>query len=446
LLVHNRPVDAIIDNCNGHEKSEQCPPETTAPARNDEPVEPTRAQESDAAPPMDFELTPEQQHLQREIYDYLDKLVTPALLAELLNHSEGGSPEEAPEYIKCLHRLGDDGWLGIGWPKEYGGQGKGPIEQYIFFDAVSGYHALPIPMLTLNAVGPTIMQVGTPQQKDRFLPRILKGRLNIGIGYTEPGAGSDLASLRTTAVRDGDDYVINGQKVFTTLAHFCDYIWLAARTDPAAKKHKGISIFLVDTKSPGFKVDPMHIMGGFRSNITYYDDVRVPKDCLIGQENAGWNYINMQLAMERIGLVPHSRAGRMVGELVRWVKQTTLDGARRADVPWVRTRLAELARDTEVLKLMNYRVAWQIAQGTHSIAEAAMTKIFGSELFQRVHGFGMQMMGLLGQLEPGDELAPLGGKFEREYLAKMLLTFGGGANEVLRDVVALTGLGMPRSR
>jgi alkylation response protein AidB-like acyl-CoA dehydrogenase len=395
---------------------------------------------------MDFALTPEQQHLEEEVYAYLGKLVTPALLAELQRHPEGGSPTDAREYTRCLHRLGDDGWLGIGWPKEYGGQGRGAIEQYIFFDAVAGYHALPIPMLTLNAVGPTIMRFGTPEQKERLLPAILKGRLNIGIGYTEPGAGSDLASLRTTAVRDGDDYIINGQKVFTTLAHFCDYIWLAARTDPTAKKHKGISIFLVDTKSPGFKWDAMDIMGGFRSNITYYDDVRVPKDCLIGQENAGWNYINMQLAMERIGLVPHSRAGRMVGDLIRWVKQTTLDGARLGEVPWVRTRLAEFARDTEVLRLMNLRVACQIDQGVHSMADAAMTKVFGSELFQRIHGFGLQMMGQFGQLEPGDELAPIGGKFEREYLAKMLLTFGGGANEVLRDVVALTGLGMARSR
>jgi alkylation response protein AidB-like acyl-CoA dehydrogenase len=395
---------------------------------------------------MDFELTSEQQQLQREIYEYLERLVTPALLAELQDKPEAGGPEDAPEYTKCLHRLGDDGWLGIGWPKEYGGQGKGPIEQYIFFDAVSGYHALPIPMLSLNAIGPTIMQVGTPGQKDRFLPPILKGRLNIGVGYTESGAGSDLASLKTTAVRDGDDYVITGQKVFTTLADFCDYIWLAARTDPTAKKHKGISIFMVDTKSPGFKCDPIHIMGGFRSNITYYDDVRVPKDCLIGEENAGWYYINAQLAMERIGLVAHSRAGRLVDEMIRWVKQARLDGARLADVPWVRTRLAEMARDTEVLRLMNYRVAWQISQGVVPFAEASMVKIFGSELFQRIHGLSLQMMGLFGQLEPGNELAPVGGKLEREYLAKMLLTFGGGANEVLRDVVAIMGLGMPRSR
>src|SRR3990172_7844037 len=296
---------------------------------------------------MDFELTPEQQRLQREIYEYLDALVTPALLAELHDRQEGGGPEDAPEYNTCLHRLGDDGWLGIGWPTEYGGQGKGPIEQYIFFDAVVGYHALPIPMLALNTVGPTIMQVGTAAQKQRFLPPILAGRLNIGIGYTEPGAGSDLASLQTAAVRDGDEYVIKGQKIFTSLAHFCDYIWLAARTDPQAKKHRGISICMVDTRSPGFRIEPLECMGNFRTNVTYYDEVRVPGDCLIGREGMGWHYINHQLAMERVTLVPHSRTRRSLEELVKLAQATTLDGSRLADRPWVRSRLAEIDRDTE---------------------------------------------------------------------------------------------------
>ncbi len=395
---------------------------------------------------MDFELTPEQQGLQREIYQYLDALVTPELRAELREKPEGGGPQDAPEYTRALRRLGADGWLGIGWPKQYGGQGRSPIEQYIFFDATAGYHALPIPMLALNTVGPTIMEVGTPEQKARFLPPILEGKLNVGIGYTEPSAGSDLASLRTTAVRDGDHWVINGQKIFTSLAHFSDYIWLAARTDPTAKKHRGISIFMVDTRSPGFRFDPLYTMGGFRTNITYYDDVRVPRDCLVGEENKGWSYINTQLAMERITLVPHSRASRMVDALTAWVREATLDGKRVVDQPWVRTRLAEMARDTEVLRLFNYRVAWLISRGVVPHAEAAMVKVFGSELFQRIHGIGMQMMGLLGTLEPACELAPLGGAVEREYLAKMLLTFGGGANEVLRDIIALAGLFMPRSR
>lgn len=395
---------------------------------------------------MDFELSAEQEQLQREIYDYLADLVTPELEAEMQLLPEGGSAQEAPHYTRCLRRLGKDGWLGIGWPTEFGGQGRGPIEQYVFFDACAGYYAIPIPMLALNTVGPTIMREGSQEQKERFLPPILRGELHIGIGYTEPGAGSDLASLKTTAVRDGEHYVVNGQKVFTSMAHFCDYIWLAARTDPDAKKHRGISIFMLDTKTPGLSIEPLHCMGNFRTNFTYYDDVRIPADCLIGEENAGWKYINTQLAMERVTLVPHSRPRRALDELTQWARETTLDGRLVIDQPWVRTGLAEIARDSEVLKLLNYHVAWLVGNGVVPHAEASAVKVFGSEFFQRVHGFGMRMMGLLGQLAPGSELAPGGGQMEREFLAKMLLTFGGGANEVLRDMIALVGLGMPRSR
>ncbi len=186
---------------------------------------------------MDFELTPEQQQLEREGYDYLEKLATPELEAELAAIPEGGGQDTHPHYTEAVRQLGQDGWLGIGWPKEYGGQGRSEIEQYIFFDAVMGYYAIPIPMLALNTVGPTIMRHGTEEQKKRFLPPILNGELNIAIGYTEPEAGSDLASLKTKAERDGDHYVINGQKIFTSLAHHCDYLWLAARTDPNVKKH-----------------------------------------------------------------------------------------------------------------------------------------------------------------------------------------------------------------
>lgn len=214
--------------------------------------------------------------------------------------------------------------------------GKDAIDQYIFFDTVAGYYRVPIPFLAINAIGSTIMRAGTEEQKDRFLPPLLRGGLNIAVGYTEPGAGSDLASLKTKAVRDGDDYVISGQKVFTSLANFCDYIWLAVRTDPSAKKHKGISIFMVDTRLPGITINPMQTMGGFRTNVTFYDNVRVPKSCLIGEENKGWSYINSQLAMERIGLVPHSRMRRMLEEMIAWARSTTIDGRRVFDEPWVR--------------------------------------------------------------------------------------------------------------
>ena len=395
---------------------------------------------------MDFQLTEAQQQLQRDVIDYLERHVTPALEAELLAQQEGGGPDTHPHYSQFIRQLGRDGWLGLAWPKRYGGQERDAIDQYIFFDTVAGYYRIPIPFLAINAIGSTIMRAGTEEQKDRFLPPLLRGELNIAVGYSEPGAGSDLASLRTRAVRDGDDYVITGQKVFTSLAHFCDYIWLAARTDPTVKKHKGISIFMVDTRSPGVTITPLHTMGGFRTNVTFYDDVRVPKSCLIGEVNKGWSYINSQLAMERIGLVPHSRMRRVLEEMIAWARSATIDGRRVFDEPWVRERLADLTARTEVLRLFNFRAASQIALGIEPFAEAAMTKVFGSELFQTVAGTCMDMMGLLGGMQPPSGISPMKGLLQRDFVAMRLLTFGGGTNEVLRDMVALMGLGMPPSR
>ena len=395
---------------------------------------------------MDFELTEAQQQLQREIVAYLEKHVTPQLQAELLAQQEGGGSATHPHYSRFMQQLGRDGWLGLAWPKEYGGQERDAIDQYIFFDTIAGYYRIPIPFLAINAIGSTIMRAGRPEQKDRFLPPLLRGELNIAVGYTEPGAGTDLASLKTRAVREGDHYVINGQKVFTSLAHFCDYIWLAARTDPAAKKHKGISIFMVDTRLPGVTITPLHTMGGFRSNVTFYDNVQVPADSLIGEENKGWSYINSQLAMERIGLVPHSRMRRMLEDMIRWTKDTVIDGRRLFDEPWVREKLADLTVRTEVLRLFNFRAATMIAQGIEPFAEAAMTKVYGSELFQTVAGTCMDIMGLIGGLQPPSGLSPAQGVFQRDFAALRLLTFGGGANEVLKDMIAVSGLGMPPSR
>ena len=395
---------------------------------------------------MDFSLTPEQQQVERDIYEYLEKLITPEVKAELLISHEGGGPDTHPHFTNAIRQLGKDGWLGIGWPKEYGGQGRNAIEQYLFFDAVWGYHCLPIPMLALNTVGPAIMRHGTDEQKNRFLPKILKGELNISIGYTEPDAGSDLASLRTKAEKDGDHYVINGNKIFTSMAQFCDYLWLAARTDPEAPKHKGISIFMIDINTPGITVDPLMTMGGLMSTFTYYDNVRVPRSCLIGEENKGWNYINSQLAHERLMLGAHSRMQRAIEEATAWTKEHQFDGKPVIEQPWVKNKLAELSVDTEVLRLFNFYVAWQLTQGVEPFADASMTKIFGTELMQKVNGTITQIMGNYGGLQPGCDLAPGEGRIQREFLSMRNITFGGGANEILRDVVAIFGLGMPASR
>jgi alkylation response protein AidB-like acyl-CoA dehydrogenase len=395
---------------------------------------------------MDFELTSEQQQVEQEIYDHLEELVTPELLEELAVYPEGGSVEDAPLFNQLIRQLGREGWLGIGWPKEYGGQGRSAIEQYMVMDAALGYYGIPIPILSLNTVGPAIMWHGTEEQKKRFLPGILAGERNVAIGYTEPEAGSDLASLKTKAAREGDDYVINGQKIFTTLAHFAHYIWLAARTNPDVPKHKGISIFMVDTNTPGVKIEPLYTMGGFRSNFTFFDDVRVPKDCLIGEENKGWKYITSQLAMERLSVVPHSRLRRTLEDMINWSKKNKIDGRAIIEQSWVRNLLADLAVDIEVNRLFNYRVAWQVTQGIEPYAEASMAKVFGSELINKVNGISLQIMGLMGGLMPGSDLAPDKGRVHRQFLSLTLQTFGAGANEVLRDLIAITGLGMPSSR
>jgi len=386
---------------------------------------------------MEFRLTPEQQRLENEVLEYMQTKMPPGLEEELEVDIEG----RGPICKQFLRQLGSDGWLGIGWPKEYGGQGRSPIEQYIFFDLTLGYYFIPLRTLTINAIGPTIMQAGTPEQKKRYLPGILHGELVIAIGYTEPEAGSDVASLQTKAVRDGDDYVINGQKVFTSQADFADFIWLAARTDPEAPKHKGISLFMVDVKTPGITINPMPTMSDFTTNSTFFDDVRVPKECLIGEENQGWMYMNHQLALERIAMVPHSSPRRFLEILIEWVRNANMTGD-----PVIRYKLAEMAIETEIVKLLNYRVAWLLAQGQNPHVESAMIKVFGSEQGNRILSDALEMMGLFGQLQSGSKWVPSRGTLERWRRVHVHSTFGGGANEVLRDAISTYGLGLPRMR
>lgn len=392
---------------------------------------------------MRLDLTPEQKQLETEVYNYLKKNVPPELEEERLEFIEG----EGPVCRKFVKKLGEDGWMGIGWPKEYGGQGRTPIEQYIFFDLAMGYFRIAIPVLSLMTVGPTLMRVGNEEQKKRFLPKILTGEVTFGIGYTEPDSGTDLFSLKTTAVKQGDHYVLNGQKIFTSMGHFCDYFWLAARTDPdASKQHAGISIFLVDAKSPGITIEPMRIMGGFQTNHEFFDNVKVPLDGLVGQENKGFQYMFTQLAHERINLVPHSMSFRAIEDCVKWGRDKKRNGVGVLDQPWVKSKLAELTLEAEVLKLLNYRVAWLMSGGNVPHVESAMSKAFGSEQFLRVHGGILQIMGQYGALTSGSKHVPNKGLTERLNQMNLMLTFGGGTNEVMRDIVAMMGLGMMKSR
>jgi len=392
---------------------------------------------------MDFELAPDQQQFQEEIYSYLRKRISPELEAELDIRSDG----DGPLFRQFLLQLGADGWMGIGWPQEYGGQARSPIEQYIFLDAALGYYRLPIPSLALMTVGPTIMKVGTEKQKKRFLPLILKGELIVSIGYTEPEAGTDLFSLKATAVKDGDDYIINGQKIFTSFGHYADYFWVAARTNPQAeKKHRGISIFMVDAKSPGVTIEPMWVMGDYRVDQEFFDNVRVSKDCLIGEENEAAKYMVLQLGHERVSMVPHSMVRRWIEDTAQWAKSNRLNGAPVFEQPWVRNKLAEMTVEMEVLKLLNYRVAWLLGQGMDTHVESAMIKVFGTELYQRTLRGCLEILGLFGQLWMGSKWAPMRGWIARLNELQLQTTFAGGTNEVMKDIVANVGLGLIKSR
>jgi len=290
------------------------------------------------------------------------------------------------------------------------------------------------------------MRFGSDEQKEYFLPRILAGEMHFAIGYTEPSAGTDLASLRTRAVRDGDEYVINGQKVFTTGGNDADFVWLACRTDPEAPKHKGISIILVDTSRPGFKHSPIHLMGGGFTNVTYYEDMRVPVSALVGKENEGWKMITTQLNHERVALGPAGIVDRHLQAVLVWAKETRQsDGRRVIDDEWVQVTLARVHAKVDVLKLANWRVAAALGDGELNPADASAMKVFGTEL--RVEAFRalLEVLGSAGYVAGGSPGAVLRGDLEQAYRAAPVGTFGGGVNEVQREIIGIAGLGLPRA-
>ncbi|NQT72937.1 MAG: acyl-CoA dehydrogenase family protein [Chloroflexi bacterium] len=390
---------------------------------------------------MDFALTSEEERFCQECTDYLKGLKTPELMAELETRSGYGG---GPAYTKLVRQLGEDGWLGVGWPKEYGGQGRTPMEQHLFYE-ICFFEEIPLPVLGLNTVGPTLMQIGSEEQKNRYLPPILKGEMEVCVGYSEPDAGTDLASLKTTAVRDGDHYIINGQKVFTTNADFADYVWLAARTDPNAPKHKGLSVFMVPMSTPGITIQPFMTIGGERTNYTFYDNVKIPVDCLVGEENQGWKYMTTQLNFERVAVVPFSPMKRNIEQVTQWAKETRLDGRAVIEVPWVRQKLTELTVELEILKLLNYHMVWMVTNGMTPYAQSSVVKVVGVELYQRTNGTLLQIMGQFGQLQRGSKWAQLKGKLEHDFRKDLVLIFGGGALEVQRNIIAMAGLGLPRT-
>ncbi len=388
---------------------------------------------------MKLAYTADHEALRRELRAYYAKLLTPEILAEC-QRSEGVGPV-VREVVK---QMGADGWLGIGWPKEYGGRGMTPIEQFIFFDE-SMRAGAPVPMLTVNSVAPTIMQFGSDEQKKFFLPKILKGEIHFAIGYTEPAAGTDLASLQTRAVRDGDFFVINGQKIWTSLATDADYIWLAVRTDPEAPKHKGISMLIVPREAPGVRVAPIKNMGLMNTNQTFYDDVRVPASNLVGKLNGGWRLITNQLNHERVTLCSSGMIEGRYEDLVRWAKATKLaDGRRVIDQEWVQVNLARIWSRLEYVRLMNFKIAWGAEQGQPlNPAHASSIKVFGTEFYLEACRLMLEIIGPAANLRPGSPEAVMNGSIAAFLRSIHVLTFGGGTNEMQRDLIALFGLSMP---
>jgi 3-oxocholest-4-en-26-oyl-CoA dehydrogenase alpha subunit len=387
--------------------------------------------------------TTEQQALRKELRAYFADLLTPELRTEL-----GRAGEGSPVFRQVIRRLGADGWLGLAWPTEYGGQGRPATEQFIMFDEIQRAHA-PFPFVTVNTVGPAIMAHGSEEQKQRYLPGILAGEINFAIGYTEPEAGTDLASLRTSAVRDGDEWVINGNKVYTSGANQADYVWLACRTDPDAPKHKGISIVIVPTDVPGFEWTPIVTVGDVTTTATYYSDVRVPLANVVGEINAGWRLITMQLNHERVGLAALSGlTERLLDDLVEWCRATPAgaDGARMIDVPWVQQDLARCRALLDAIRLMTWRLVNAVADNTLGPAEASSVKVFGTEQSVEVYRIMQGILGPVSHLREGSPGAVLHGEVERASRAAQINTFGGGVNEIQRELVATAGLGLARSR
>jgi len=389
---------------------------------------------------VQVDFTPEQHALRQELRSYFDTLLTPDVRAGL-SSMEGGEG-----YKTIVERMGRDGWLGVGWPKEYGGQGRTAVDQLIWFEEARKSGA-PFPFVTLNTVGPTLIAKGTEEQKQRFLPGILAGTTHFAIGYTEPDAGTDLASLKTSAVRDGDDYVVNGTKIFTSGANQADYIWLACRTNTEGRKHDGISILIVDTQLPGFSWSPIETVGGGFTTMSYYENVRVPADMIVAGENQGWKLITLQLNHERVGLAAFGCLGEsLLEDVADWARATEgPDGGCVADSPWVQVALGEACARVEALKVLNWRMAWGIEQGNIDAALASAVKVYGTETVIEIYRLLMDVLGVIGTLQAGSPGAVLQGRIEESWRGAQINTYGGGVNEVQRSLVATLGLRMPRT-
>jgi len=384
---------------------------------------------------VEFGFSKEEEAFRQEVREFLNRAVTPDLREEAETGAGWG-----PQIWAFVRKLGVKGWLTPTWPKEYGGLGLPPMYRFIIHEELNYCGALPNEALVVGAgvAGPTIMMYGSEEQKREYLLRIAKGEIEFALGYTEPQAGSDLASLQLRAEEKDDHYVFNGQKVYNTRCHYAQYHWIAVRTDSNVAKHRGISLFIVDLKSPGITISPLWTVEGMRTNEVFYDNVKVPKENLVGEKNKGFLYTVTALEFERV--LTAGGLKRTLEQLVDYVK---VEPSLRKNIE-VRQKIAQIATEIEIARLFSYRLAWLQTERTVANYEAAASKLFTSELSQRIAMAGMHILGLRGLLRSGTNGAPIDGRIEYLCRETLLNTIAGGTSEVMRNIVATRGLDLPR--
>jgi len=395
---------------------------------------------------MDFTFTEEEEAFRQEIRDFLKSELPADWIGPTYTEDELEEDEFWNMGRRLAPKLGQRGWLAMAWPKEFGGQARSYIDQAIFKEEMAYHRAPGIDFPGIGMCGPTVLTFGNDEQKAKFLPPIAKGEVFWCQGFSEPEAGSDLASVKTTAVLKGDHFVVNGQKVWTSGGHRANWMFLLARTDPQAPKHKGITFLLLDMRTPGIELRPLlNIVGGHAFNETFLDDVEIPVANVVGEINDGWRVATGLLSFERSGIERLAFTRRLLDEITEFAREAFKSGTMPDyHVTLTRHKLAEMAIECEVGRLLAYRVAWMQQQKMIPQSEASISKVFGSELMQRVAGVGMQLLGTYGQLLKGSKWAPLGGRVAHVYQSSLGRTIAAGTSEIQRTIIATRGLGLPR--
>jgi alkylation response protein AidB-like acyl-CoA dehydrogenase len=397
---------------------------------------------------MDFRFSKEEEAFREEVRQWLKEAIPPRW-----NEIDAGLWEETEESWALLRqfqrKLGQKGWLAPAYPKEYGGSEMSHVKRLILAEELY-HHSAPVGIemeISVNWVGGAISLFGTEKQKRKYLTEVAKGESCFCLGYSEPNSGSDLASIQTRAVEDGDNWVINGQKTWCSFAHYANYCWLGARTDPNVPKHKGISMFIIDMKTPGITVRPLiNILNRHSFNEVFLDDVRVPKDALIGEKNNGWYQLAMALDFERSLIGTAAANQRLIEELIQYVKEAKRSGNSLGDDPLIKDELSALVVENEVLRMMCYRIAWMYSKGLHPSYESSMSLLLSSELLRHIANVGMRVLGHYGELGQDSKWAVGSARIMRTYLSCISIGVGGGTNEIQRNIVAMRGLGLPRQQ